>query len=190
VARTPSAAAHEKVLDAAMQLMSERGIEATSMDSIAQLSGVSKATVYKHWHDKDALCLDVLGRLRDAPPQFRSGNPRRDLVDLLTHVARAKRPGRLMKLFPKIIGYAASHPTFGRAVQRIAIGPTEAEFTRILSEAVAAGDLAPDVDQDIAISLLFGPIMHRKMTRRNVPPGMVKQVVDAFWSGAAKSNHV
>ena len=66
MARTPSAAAHEKVLDAAIQLIIERGIEGTSMDAIAQLSGVSKATVYKHWKDKDALCLDVLGRLKDA----------------------------------------------------------------------------------------------------------------------------
>ena len=39
-----------------MQLFSERGIDATSMDAIAETSGVSKATIYKHWQDKDALC--------------------------------------------------------------------------------------------------------------------------------------
>ncbi len=60
MARTPSAAAHEKVIEAAIQLIGERGIEGTSMDAIAQVSGVSKATVYKHWKDKETLCIDVI----------------------------------------------------------------------------------------------------------------------------------
>ncbi len=53
--RPRSAQAHKKVLDAAVQLFSDRGIDATSMDAIAETSGVSKATIYKHWPDKDAL---------------------------------------------------------------------------------------------------------------------------------------
>ena len=60
MARPRSAQAHKKVLDAAVQLFSERGIDATSMDAIAEASGVSKATIYKHWQDKDALCLEVM----------------------------------------------------------------------------------------------------------------------------------
>ncbi|MBV8904184.1 MAG: helix-turn-helix transcriptional regulator, partial [Acidobacteriia bacterium] len=44
--RPRSAKSHRKVLDAALSLVSERGIEATSMDAIAEASGVSKATIY------------------------------------------------------------------------------------------------------------------------------------------------
>ncbi len=55
MARPRSAQAHKKVLDAAVLLFSERGIDATSMDAIAETSGVSKATIYKHWQDKDEL---------------------------------------------------------------------------------------------------------------------------------------
>ena len=62
MARPPSATAHKKVLDAAIELIEERGIEGTSMDAISQRSGVSKATVYKHWKDKEALCIDVIGQ--------------------------------------------------------------------------------------------------------------------------------
>ena len=60
--RPRSAEAHTKVLLAAVHLFAEQGIEATSMDSIAEASGVSKATIYKHWQDKDALCLEVGAR--------------------------------------------------------------------------------------------------------------------------------
>ena len=51
MARPRSVKAHKQVLDAAVQLFSERGIDATSMDAIAELSGVSKATIYMHWQD-------------------------------------------------------------------------------------------------------------------------------------------
>ena len=58
--RPRSASAHRLVLDAAANLFSDRGIDATSMDGIAAASGVSKATIYKHWPDKEKLALEVL----------------------------------------------------------------------------------------------------------------------------------
>jgi AcrR family transcriptional regulator len=48
------------VLRAALELFGERGIDATSMDAIAQTSGVSKATIYNHWPNKEALLMDVM----------------------------------------------------------------------------------------------------------------------------------
>ena len=57
MARSRSPQAHDKVLRAALDLFSERGIEATSMDAIAQHSGVSKATIYNHWPDKGDLLM-------------------------------------------------------------------------------------------------------------------------------------
>src|SRR5215831_15652280 len=60
MARTRSLSAHRKVLDAALELVADAGVEATSMDAIARKSGVSKATIYKHWADKDALLLEMM----------------------------------------------------------------------------------------------------------------------------------
>ena len=48
------------VLKAALRLFLEQGFGATSMDAIARRSGVSKATVYNHWNDKEALLLEML----------------------------------------------------------------------------------------------------------------------------------
>ena len=48
------------MLRAALDLFGERGIDATSMDAIAQASGVSKATIYNHWADKEALLMEVM----------------------------------------------------------------------------------------------------------------------------------
>ena len=53
--RPRSSRAHDQVLDSAIELFADRGIDGTSIDSIAAQSGVSKATIYKHWTDKNAL---------------------------------------------------------------------------------------------------------------------------------------
>ena len=63
MARPRSERAHDQVLEAAIQLFSERGIDSTSIDAIAEMSGVSKATIYKHWADKDALLLEMMAHV-------------------------------------------------------------------------------------------------------------------------------
>ena len=54
------------------------------MDAIAQSSGVSKATIYNHWANKEALLMDVMlmvnGLHRD-PEDVDSGDVCRDLAD-------------------------------------------------------------------------------------------------------------
>ena len=62
--RTRSASAHQKVLKAALELVAEHGIDGTSMDAVARESGVSKATIYKHWADKETIKIWGLGRCR------------------------------------------------------------------------------------------------------------------------------
>jgi AcrR family transcriptional regulator len=180
VARTPSAAAHEKVIEAAIQLIGERGIEGTSMDAIAQVSGVSKATVYKHWKDKETLCIDVIVSLRELPPEFRSDDTRRDLIDLVTHLSKADRPDRLMKIWPRIIGYAAANPKFAEALKEHSFVPRRAQIARILKEAADRGDLPAGIDVNFALDLLVGPIIHRRFSGGQFPPGFAELVVDAF----------
>lgn len=180
MARTPSVAAHEKVIDAALQLIGERGIEGTSMDAIAQVSGVSKATVYKHWKDKETLCIDVIVSLRELPPEFHSGDTRRDLTDLLTHLSQADRPDRLMKIWPRIMGYAAANPKFATALKEHSFSPRRAQIGRILKDAADRGDLPASIDVNLAMDLLIGPIIHRRFSEGQFPPGFAELVVDAF----------
>ncbi len=183
MARTPSVEAHEKALDAAIRLIEERGIEGTSMDAIAQLSGVSKATVYKHWKDKEALFIEVICSLRQLPPEFRSGNSRQDLIDFLTHLSKADKPDKLMKIWPRVIGYAAANPKFGLALQDCSFGPRRAQVARILAEGAERGDLPAGIDPNFAMDFLIGPIMHRRFAGNILSADFPEQVVDTFLRG-------
>ena len=124
MARPPSTEAHEAVLTTALKLMTDHGIEGTSVDEIAQVSGVSKATIYKHWESKDVLCIEAISRLKCDLPVFDSGNPRADVTGLLQHLAHTKKPEAFSRVWPRVIGYAASNPAFAKAFRaRIVDGP-------------------------------------------------------------------
>ena len=58
--RPRDASKDEAILHAAGDLFMERGYEGVSLDAVAQRAGVSKATIYARYVDKDALFAAVL----------------------------------------------------------------------------------------------------------------------------------
>jgi AcrR family transcriptional regulator len=181
VARPPSTAAHEAVLTTALKLMSDRGIEGTSVDEIAQVSGVSKATIYKHWTSKDVLCIEAISRLKCDLPVFNSGNSRADAADLLRHLAQTKKPEALSRIWPRVIGYAASNPAFAKAFRaRIANGQ-RVQLAGLLQSAIDKGELRAGLDMDMALDVLLGPILYLRFMQASVPPELPQHVVDSFW---------
>ena len=52
--------ARERILDAAYELFSQRGIRAVGVNEVIQRAGVATATLYRHFPTKDALVLAFL----------------------------------------------------------------------------------------------------------------------------------
>src|SRR5246500_6088746 len=57
-----SPSARERILTAAYQLFSRRGIRAVGTDEVIERAGVARATLYRHFATKDDLVLAVLQR--------------------------------------------------------------------------------------------------------------------------------
>lgn len=49
-----------RIADAARRCFYERGVGATSMDEVARVAGVGRATLYLHFANRDALLLELL----------------------------------------------------------------------------------------------------------------------------------
>jgi AcrR family transcriptional regulator len=191
MARTRSIHAHSQVLDAALKLFAERGIDATSMDAIAEASGVSKATIYKHWSDKDELCLEALAYLHggDQPcPTFDSGDVRADMIALLSYQPPQQHSDLRMRIMPHLMAYAARNPSFGEAWRARVFEPPRQQLRQILERAIAQGQLRRDLDRDLALALLLGPLMYGHVLKRmqgKGPENLPEQVVSAFWKAHA-----
>ena len=183
MARTLSVAAHDKALEAAIQLIADRGIDATRVDAIAQASGVSKATLYKHWKNRDELLLDAIGRLSEQYPVFDSGDTRTDLIAFLGYLVQRKRSERTARLWPRIIAHGCLNSEFARLLRQRFTAPARERFIELLKRGITRGDLPCDLDLDFARDMLIGPIMHRRIHGTKIPPGLPERVVELFWSG-------
>ena len=189
--RQRSEEAHRKVVHAAIRLFAKQGIDATSMDSIADASGVSKATIYKHWEDKDALALEALSYLHgldEELPEFASGDLRKDLIDSLSY-APAHMPDLRERIMPHLIAYSARNQAFGRAWRERVINRKRSALAKVFKRGVAEGTLEKHLDADLSTALLFGPVLYRyifdtyvagKRASGDPPASFIEQVVDAF----------
>jgi AcrR family transcriptional regulator len=188
--RPRSKRAHETVLDAAVELFADRGIEGTSVDSIAALSGVSKATIYKHWPDKIALCLEVLGRVHGIDreqPHFDSGNLRQDFIDFLGYTPPADLSHLRDKLMPHLIAYSVRDREFGKTWRAYVMEPGRRKAIELMDRGIAQGHFPPTLDRALALTLLIGPMMYRKIFENTdkVPANLAEGVASAFWRAFA-----
>src|SRR6202041_3016498 len=164
MARPRSVKAHKQVLDAAVELFSERGIDATSMDAIAEASGVSKATIYKHWKDKDDLCLEVMGYLHgldEEPPVFDSGDFRADLIAQLQYHPAADRQELREKMTPHMIAYASRNRAMGAVWRARVVEPARLALANMIKRGEKRGVLRRGIDPEVGIALLLGPLIYR-----------------------------
>jgi AcrR family transcriptional regulator len=193
MARPRSVLAHRQVLDAAMTLFADQGIDATSMDGIAAASGVSKATIYKHWPDKDKLALEVLsyvhGGNKDVPV-FDSGDARADLIAQLNYQPTPDRTELKERLMPHVIAYSARNRVFGAAWRNTVVQKQREALGKILERGVKERQLSHDLDRDLSIAMLVGPMFYRRIflnsSSGNAPVNFAEHVVDAFWKAFAR----
>jgi AcrR family transcriptional regulator len=163
MARTRSENAHNRVLNAALELFVEKGIEPTSMDAIAAASGVSKATIYKHWPEgKEPLLMEVLLQVSGAATEVveeDTGDLFTDLARVLTDRPRNDRPEEKNRLMPQMIAYSATHVEFGKAWRSRVMEVPKRRLKRILQQAMKDGRLEKTLDVHICYALLIGPMM-------------------------------
>jgi len=190
MARGLSQRAHHKVLEAATNLFAERGIDATSVDAIAAASGVSKATVYKHWADKEALCLDVLmhvHELDEGPPELDSGDLREDLKAFLKYEPSPKKAAIQKRLMPHLIAYSARNEEFGRAWKTRVMERARDFLRRLLRRGVDRGMLPAVLDEELGVALLLGPMMYRHIFGSSVDrEWLADGAVHSFWKAHAR----
>jgi AcrR family transcriptional regulator len=185
MSRSRSQEAHDRVLRAALDLFGERGIDATSMDAIASTSGVSKATIYNHWANKEVLLIDVMlmlnGLDRD-PEDVDSGDICRDLATVLSRRPPDRFDAARDRMMPILMAYSAVHREFGDAWRHRVMEPARQALKRVLRRGIERKLLPAALDLDTAMALLLGPLLYAKIF--DVGPcqsDIGLKVAEAFW---------
>jgi len=170
--------------------VAKHGVDGTSMDAVATSSGVSKATLYKHWSNKEALLLEVMCTVAGLTerPTFDSGDTRADIVAVLAYHPKQNRTMR-ERLLPHFMAYSARNMEFGNAWRHMAMEPPRKELRHLFTQGIAKGELRSDLDLDLCLALLLGPVLYWHIFLRKTvedPRKLAEGVVEVFWRAFGK----
>lgn len=133
----------EAILEAATEIFLSGGYLGTSMDDIAERSGVSKQTVYNNFASKEALFVEIVSGMTDdasaavhddVPDLAEPGELRTYLVDYALQQLVVVLTPRVMRLRRLVIGEVARFPELAEVLYergpRRALSSLEAVFRR------------------------------------------------------------
>jgi AcrR family transcriptional regulator len=173
------------IMEAAADLLLEGGLAAATMEAIAARAGVSKVTIYKWWPSRGAVAIDAYFHRYQLTVTFQdTGDVAHDLTMQINAMAEAFR-GRAGQVMSELLGQAQTDPALAEVLRDRWIQPRRELTGAVLRRAVARGQIRPDVDIEILMDQLYGPLYYR-LTVRHQPldetlaPALVRTLLDGL----------
>lgn len=183
MARKTTEQAQAEVRAAAQAVLDERGVGAFTVDAVVERSGVAKTTIYRHWPSAHHLMIEAVSSRVHALPTPNTGDLRTDL----------------RQLFTTLLGMVDRSPLRTTVLDLLAASSRDAELAEVRNEMVDGqmtplhtvlelaqlrGELAPDLDLDLAADVLQGALFYRRMVRgAPVDPDQLDQLIQLALDG-------
>jgi AcrR family transcriptional regulator len=160
--RPRSERARQAILRAAADLLLDEGTAQVSMDAVAERAGVSKATIYRWWPSKERLALDALLQWSATGSSPRdTGSLRSDLLALVRPWVREIRRRPFARVIAALLTEAQSDPAFAEDYRRHFVEQRRTPMRAAFERAIARGEAPADLDVEVALDLIYGPVYHR-----------------------------
>lgn len=174
--------AQNSILSTSYDLLLENGFQAVTVDKIAECAQVSKATIYKWWPNKAAVIMDgFLYAASERLPVPDTGSAYDDILIHATNLTKflTSREGTIIK---QLLGEGQFDSGLADAYRDRYFRPRRLEAGSLLEKGVERGELKKNIDIDICIDLIYGPIFYRLLvTGEPLDESYVQQlIVNAF----------
>ena len=159
--RPRSERAEHAILVAAVEAVTEHGIDALSCEAVAARAGVGKATLYRRWSGKEDLLIAAFAALRPPLPVLAGESVRADLCLLLAALAAEVADPRYAQHFAVLHGAELRYPRLVARYKEQVIEPRRELIRSVLRRGAANGELRADTDVEVAAMLLIGSVLAR-----------------------------
>jgi AcrR family transcriptional regulator len=183
--RPRSEQAHSAILHSTLKLLGQNGFSELTIESVAANAGVGKATVYRWWPNKAALIADAFASSTTRKLHFPdTGSVRTDMSQQMRQVIKIfnSRRGRIVSA---ILGGGQSDRDLIAAFRERFLWPRRREAYATLRRGILRGELRKDVDMDLLLDSLYGPIYMRFLIRHDkLTPDFVDSLCELVLAGA------
>jgi len=184
--RPRSEQAEQAIIDAALELFAERGVDGVCVEAVASRAGVGKATIYRRWSSKEDLLIAALSSLKSPLPPPQGTSVRDDLAQFFEVMLRDADDPRYVRQFAMLHGEAEGYPRLMARYKETVVEPRRDMIRAVLRRGAENGELRADLDLEIALLTLTGAVMARgKHDASPAGPGFAAKVVDELLAGFA-----
>ncbi len=179
-------ASRRAIVTAAFELVGEVGYAKLSIEGIAARAGVGKQTIYRWWPSKGAVLFDAFLMFTgdQAPALPDTGDLEADLKTVLRATVEELNDPRFDEPMRALNTEILHDPALAAVYAERLDGPMKELKKQRLRAAQRAGQLSEAVDLDVAIDLLWGPLLNRWLQRSGpLTSGYADAVVETALNG-------
>ncbi|MGC5566190.1 TetR/AcrR family transcriptional regulator [Streptomyces sp. FR-108] len=191
--RPRSEAVERSIVEGVMRLL-EEGVPLAeiSIERVARIAGVGKATIYRRWSGREELFCDVLRTAEPPDPGLPGTSMRDDLIVILESLRqRGLATRRSSAIMHNVYAQMKSSPKLWKVYHAAVIEPRRLLTLDVLRRGQANGEFRADVDVELANDLFVGPMLVRAVIRPDagLEEGLSERIVDTVLAGLGSAAH-
>jgi AcrR family transcriptional regulator len=183
--RPRSEQARLAIISSALQILGKNGFSDLTIEDVAANANVGKATVYRWWPNKAALIADAFACSTTRKLHFPdTGTVYTDMSQQMRQLVKVFR-SRRGRIVSAILGGGQSDKDLIVAFRDRFLLPRRQEAYATLRRAIRRGELRRDVDLDLLLDSLYGPIYMRFLIRHDrLTPDFIDKLCKLILGGA------
>jgi len=166
----------EEILDAALQLFTEKGFSSTRMIDVAKSAGISKGTLYLYFDNKEAIFRDVVQQ-RITPQLDHVASIIDDFEGTYAELLRNMINGWWMNIacsslsaIPKIIiSESGNFPELAEFFTKNVVTRSRDLFSKVIVRGIASGEFVPYEAETVA-RLVVAPLVQATIWMHSLKP--------------------
>ena len=172
-------------MQAALDLLAERGVHAFRVDDVAKRARVGKATIYRRYVSKERLVAAAIATLVSEIALPDTGTARDDLLSLMHDAVTVYSRPYASGLMAGLVEAMRHDAELADAVRSGFLATRRDALAAVLERGVARGELRGDLDVELALDVLGGPLFYRLLITggpidERLAEGVVELVLAAF----------
>jgi AcrR family transcriptional regulator len=159
--RPRSEQARQAILRTTLKILGKNGFSDFKIEEVAARASVGKATVYRWWPNKGALIADAFASSTTRKLRFPdTGSVYADMSQQMRQLIKVFR-SRRGRIVSAILAAGQSDKDLIEAFRERFLWPRRREAYATLRRGIERGELRRDLDPDLLLDSLYGPIYMR-----------------------------